>query len=80
MAPSLFDDRGLAHVAARQFFECVAGAAGLQPGDVIEQIDRQPVRSSEGLKPARSLSGSRPMLLLINRRGSSVYMTLRPRG
>jgi len=57
-----------------------AGAAGLQPGDVIEQIDRQPVRSSEDLKSALARAGSRPMLLLINRRGSSVYVTLRPRG
>ncbi|MGH9934730.1 MAG: DegQ family serine endoprotease, partial [Blastocatellia bacterium] len=60
--------------------EGAAAAAGLQPGDVIEQVDRQPVRSSEDLKSALARAGSRTLLLLINRRGSSVYVTLRPRG
>jgi len=60
--------------------EGAAAAAGLQPGDVIEQVNRQSVRSSEDLKSALSRAGSRPLLLFINRRGSSVYVTLRPRG
>jgi S1-C subfamily serine protease len=57
-----------------------AGAAGLQPGDVIEQVNRQPVRSQGDLNAALARAGSRPPLLLVNRRGSSVYLTLRPRG
>jgi S1-C subfamily serine protease len=56
-----------------------AAEAGLQPGDVIEQVNRQPVRSVEDLKSALSRAGSHPLLLLINRRGSTAYMTLRPR-
>ncbi len=56
-----------------------AAEAGLQPGDVIEQVNRQPVRSMEDLKSALSRAGSQPLLLLVNRRGSTVYMTLRPR-
>jgi serine protease Do len=56
-----------------------AAEAGLQPGDVIEQVNRQPVRSVEDLKSALSRAGSQPLLLLINRRGSTAYMTLRPR-
>jgi serine protease Do len=56
-----------------------AAEAGLQPGDVIEQINRQPVRSVEDLKSALSRAGSQPLLLLINRRGSTAYITLRPR-
>ena len=31
-----------------------AAEAGLQPGDVIEQVNRQPVRSMEDLKSALS--------------------------
>ncbi|MCG3163151.1 MAG: Periplasmic pH-dependent serine endoprotease DegQ [Acidobacteria bacterium] len=57
-----------------------AGEAGLQPGDVIEQVNRQPVRSSDDLKSALARAGDRPPLLLINRRGSSLYLTLRTRG
>jgi Do/DeqQ family serine protease len=56
-----------------------AAAAGLQPGDVIEQVNRQEVRSAEDLKSALSRAGSQPLLLLINRRGSTAYVTLRPR-
>ncbi|MGH9755518.1 MAG: PDZ domain-containing protein, partial [Blastocatellia bacterium] len=54
-----------------------AAEAGLRPGDVIEQVNRQAVRSMEDLKSALSRAGSRPLLLLINRRGSTVYVTLR---
>ena len=57
-----------------------AAEAGLQPGDVIEQVNRQEVRSAEDLKSALSRAGSQPMLLLINRRGSTAYVTLRQRG
>jgi Do/DeqQ family serine protease len=57
-----------------------AGAAGLQPGDVIEQINRQPARSQEDLRAALSRAGSRPLLLFVNRRGSKFYLTLRQRG
>jgi S1-C subfamily serine protease len=57
-----------------------AGASGLRPGDVIEQINRQPVRSEEDLKSALSRAGSSPLLLFVNRRGSRVFVTLRPRG
>ncbi len=57
-----------------------AAEAGLRPGDVIEQINRRPVRSAEDLKSALSRAGSQPSLLLINRRGSAAYVTLRPRG
>jgi S1-C subfamily serine protease len=57
-----------------------AAEAGLQPGDVIEQVNRQAVRSAEDLKSAISRAGSQPLLLLINRRGSSAFVTLRTRG
>src|SRR5262249_10284520 len=56
-----------------------AADAGLQPGDVIEQVNRQAVRSVEDLKSALTRAGSQPLLLLINRRGATAYMTLRPR-
>jgi len=57
-----------------------AADAGLQAGDVITQVNRQPVRSQEDLKSAFSRAGGRPLLLFVNRQGSGIYMTLRPRG
>ena len=56
-----------------------AADAGLQRGDVIVQVNRQPVRSGAGLEEAIGRSGTRPALLLINRRGTTVFLTVRPR-
>ncbi|HEY6400860.1 MAG TPA: DegQ family serine endoprotease [Blastocatellia bacterium] len=54
-----------------------AAEAGLQPGDVIEQINRQPLRSEADLKSALTRADSQPLLLLINRRGATAYVTVR---
>jgi serine protease Do len=54
-----------------------AAEAGLQPGDVIEQVNRQALRSEADLKSALSRAGSQPLLLLINRRGATAYVTVR---
>jgi serine protease Do len=57
-----------------------AGAAGIQRGDVIQEVNRQPVRSAEELRAATDKSGNKPVLLLINRRGDTAFVTVRPRG
>src|SRR4029077_9592519 len=41
--------------------------AGLRPGDIIESINRQPVKSVEDLRSAIKKTSDRPALLLINR-------------
>ncbi|HEV7905905.1 MAG TPA: DegQ family serine endoprotease [Pyrinomonadaceae bacterium] len=56
-----------------------AADAQIQRGDVIVQVNRQPIRSSAGLEEAIGRSGTRPALLLINRRGSTIFLTVRPR-
>ena len=56
-----------------------AAEAGLARGDVIEEVNRQPVRSAADLKAAIDKSGNKPALLLINRAGTSAYVTVRPR-
>jgi Do/DeqQ family serine protease len=56
-----------------------AGDAGIQRGDVIEQVDQQPVRSVTDLRTAIEHSGKRPLLLLVNHRGTTVFVTIRPR-
>ena len=56
-----------------------AADAGLSQGDVIEQINRQPVRSSADVAAALQRAGSRPVLLLVNHRGTTLFLTVRPR-
>ncbi len=56
-----------------------AADAGIRQGDVIEQINRQPVRSVADVRAALQRSGNRPALLLVNRRGNTVFITVQPR-
>ena len=55
-----------------------AADAGIQAGDVIEEVNRQPVQSVEDLRAALRRSTDRPVLLLVNREGSSRFVTVRP--
>jgi Do/DeqQ family serine protease len=55
-----------------------AADAGLQPGDVIEQVNRTPVETVEDLRSAVTKAGDRPILLLINRDGVNTFVTVRP--
>jgi len=55
-----------------------AADAGIRPGDVIEQVNRQPVQGVDDLRAAIRRSADKPVLLLINRQGSEVFVTVRP--
>jgi serine protease Do len=55
-----------------------AADAGLQAGDVIEQVNRQSVENVEDLRTAVRRSADKPLLLLINREGRHVFVTVRP--
>jgi len=52
----------------------LADRAGLQPGDVIVEIDRQPVRSAQ--QAVERLRGQRTPLLRIDRGGQSLFVPL----
>ena len=56
-----------------------AADAGLQRGDVIEQVNRQPVRAQGAITSALQRSGTRPVLRLVSRGGTSIFVTVRPR-
>ncbi len=56
-----------------------AADAGLQQGDVIMQVNQQPVRSVADLKAALGRSGSRPALLLVNHHGTTIFIPVTPR-
>jgi len=54
-----------------------AAEAGIQPGDIIEQINRKPVQTIEELRAALRGAADKPVLLLINRQGNSSFVTVR---
>jgi Do/DeqQ family serine protease len=57
-----------------------AADAGLRQGDLIEQANREPVRSTEDLRAAVEAAGERPLLLLVTRGNEgSTFITVRPR-
>ena len=56
-----------------------AADAGIQRVDVIEQVNRQPVRSVAELRSAIDRGAENPLLLLVNHRGTTTFVTVRPR-
>jgi serine protease Do len=52
---------------------------GIARGDVILEINRQPVKSPEDVQAALDKSGNRPILLLVTRQGTTVYLTVTPK-
>jgi Do/DeqQ family serine protease len=57
--------------------ESRAADAGIQPGDVIEQVNRHPVQSVAELRAA--VHGfNKPLLMLISREGRSLFVTVKP--
>lgn len=56
-----------------------AAEAGIQPGDVIEEINKQPINSAGDVQPALAKSGSQPALVRINRQGQNLFLTVTPR-
>ena len=55
-----------------------AADAGLQPGDVIRQVNRQQVQTVDELRAAVRRSPERPALLLVSRDGRDLFVTVRP--
>jgi len=55
-----------------------AADAGIQSGDVIEAVNRQPVKTVEDLRGALQRNTDKPVLLLINRQGTTIFVTVKP--
>ena len=54
-----------------------AGEAGLTEGDVIQEVNRKPVHNVQEMRQALSSAGkNQPILLLINRGGSTTYVAI----
>ncbi len=56
-----------------------ASDAGLQPGDVIVEVDHRPVTTVAQLHDALKSDTGRPALLLINRQGSDLFLAMSTR-
>ena len=56
-----------------------AAESGIRQSDVITEADRQAVRSAQDLMAIIERANDRPVLLLVNRRGQSIYVAVRPR-
>jgi serine protease Do len=55
----------------------VAEDAGIRPGDVIREVDREPVENVQGYEKALAKSGSASqVLLLVQRQGQSLFVVL----
>ncbi|MCM3904064.1 MAG: DegQ family serine endoprotease [Pyrinomonadaceae bacterium] len=59
--------------------EGAAAEAGVERGDVIVEFNRRAVSSIEQLRAAMEGANGGPVLMLINRRGNSLYVTVRLR-
>ncbi len=51
---------------------------GIARGDVILEINRKSVNSLADVKSALSSAGGKPILLLLSRRGQTIYLTVNP--
>jgi Do/DeqQ family serine protease len=55
-----------------------AADSGVSRGDVISEINRQPVKTLQDVQTAIAKSGDGPVLLLVTRQGQTVFLTIRP--
>ncbi len=55
-----------------------AAQTGINPGDVILEVNRQAVANLDEMKAALEKSGNNAVLLLISRRGQTTFLTVKP--
>ena len=55
-----------------------AAEAGIARGDVILEVNRQSVNTADAVRSALDKNNGRPVLLLISRRGQTIYLTVTP--
>ena len=56
--------------------QSAAAQAGLQRGDVIQEVNHKPVRNVEEFEQAVKAAGRNPVLLLVNRGGNTSFLVL----
>jgi serine protease Do len=56
-----------------------AAAAGIQQGDVIQEVNHQPVTAAGAFERAVQSAGDQPVLLRVDRNGTSTFVVVQPR-
>lgn len=69
------DDQGL--LVTRVDFSGSAANAGIRQGDLIQEVNRQPVKTIAEFSAAVQKSGAKPALVLLKRRNNVIYLTLK---
>ena len=69
------DDQGL--VVTRLDPAGSAANAGIRQGDLIQEVNRRPVKTVSEFSAAIQVSGARPALVLVKRRNNVIYLTLK---
>jgi S1-C subfamily serine protease len=69
------DDQGL--LVTRVDPNGSAAEAGIRQGDLIQEVNRQAVRTVPAFIAAVQQSGARPALVLVKRRNNVIYLTLK---
>ena len=69
------DDQGL--LVGRVDPSGSAANAGIRQGDLIQEVNRQPVRTIAEFTAAIQRSGAKPALVLVKRRNNVIYLTLK---
>jgi Do/DeqQ family serine protease len=54
-----------------------AANAGIRQGDLIQEVNRQPVKTPAEFMTATQRSGTKPALVLVKRRNNVIYLTLK---
>lgn len=57
-----------------------AAEAGLRPGDIIQEVNRSPVRSAREFARAVEQAGIRDLVVLVNRGGGTAYAVIERTG
>ncbi len=55
-----------------------AAEAGIARGDILLEINRQPVNSLDAVQSALQSASGKPVLILVSRRGQTIYLTVKP--
>ena len=81
LTPELASRVGASKGAHGFFIEAVApdsraANAGLEPGDILEEINRRPVQTGDELHEAVTRSAGTPLLALVNRDGNNQFVTV----
>jgi S1-C subfamily serine protease len=69
------DDQGL--LVTRVDPSGAAANAGIRQGDLIQEVNRQPVRTLAEFNAALARSEAKPALVLVKRRDQVTYLTLK---